>query len=198
MQNKRDSYIYYRSFEEALLSLPDDKELKLRRAISKLSLDFKDTDFKGLNKTIWTLIKPQLHANNKRFINGQKGAEHGIKGGRPKTPKEPLDNPTLTPNKNTNTNVNENKNVNDNENNHSVFYFDIHYLEEKRIIKSLKENLKLTDAKFLEYFNEFKLIYLNPLNEIEYIAATKHFVNWMKLKIAEDKKGGRKLTDFET
>ena len=114
--SKRDSYIYYRSFEEALLSLPDKEELILRRAISAFSMDFKEPKLKGLSKTIWTLIRPQLEANNKRFINGSKGGEHGYKGGRPinpkETPKKPLTNPKLTPNKNDN--VNKNINVNDN------------------------------------------------------------------------------------
>ncbi len=72
--------------------------------------------------------------------------------------------------------------------NHTVFYFDVHYLKEERIITSLKENLKLTDEKFMEYYNEFKINYLEPLNVDEYKDAKTHFVNWIKIEIKKKPK----------
>jgi|TARA_R100000081_G_C4815549_1_gene174659 hypothetical protein len=120
-QNTRDSYIFYRSFYEAIKELPNENQLEIYNAIAEYSLNFKEVELSGLSKTIFTLIKPQLEANNKRFIVGQKGAKHGKKGGRPKSIK-PQNNPNgdkknypkETPNKNVN--VNENVlNVNNNE-----------------------------------------------------------------------------------
>ena len=122
-QNTRDSYIFYRSFYEAIKELPKENQLEIYNAIAEYSLNFKEVELSGLSKTIFTLIKPQLEANNKRFIVGQKGAKHGKKGGRPKSIK-PQNNPNgdkknypkETPNKNVNVNVNENVlNVNNNE-----------------------------------------------------------------------------------
>lgn len=109
-QNQRNSFIFYRSFFETLEDLDDKQQLEIYRAISEYSLNDKLIELTGLSKTIFRLIEPQLLANKKRFINGTKGAEHGKKGGRPKTPKKPQDNPKetpdLTPNKNNNLNPN--------------------------------------------------------------------------------------------
>lgn len=80
---------------------------------------------------------------------------------------------------------------------HKVFYFDIDYSDEERIIKSLKENLKITDAKFTEYFDEFKLTYLNPLNAEEYNNAKTHFVNWIKKRKIKKKGGFGKNKDLD-
>lgn len=111
-QIKRDSFIFYRSFFETIEDLEDNQQLQIYKAIAEYSLNDKSIKLEGISKTIFRLIEPQLLANKKRFINGSKGAEHGVKGGRPKTPKKPLDNPNLTPNKNNNLNVNVNLNEN--------------------------------------------------------------------------------------
>ena len=113
--DKRDSFIFYRSFYESINALPPENQLEIYQAIFEYSLDFTTKELDGVSKAIFTLIKPQLDANNKKFINGLKGAKYGHKGGRPKeekTPKKPLKNPKLTPNVNVNVNVNDN--VNDN------------------------------------------------------------------------------------
>ena len=116
--NTRDSFIFYRSFYEAINHLPEDQQLQIYKAISSYSLDFKDVNLKGISNAIFTLIKPQLEANKKRYLNGIKGAKHGVKGGKPKTPNKPQTNPKLTPNVNVNVNpnvecklINENKNI---------------------------------------------------------------------------------------
>jgi hypothetical protein len=116
--NTRDSFIFYRSFYEAINHLPEDQQLQIYKAIASYSLDFKEVNLKGISNAIFTLIKPQLEANKKRYLNGIKGAEHGVKGGKPKTPNKPQTNPKLTPNVNVNVNpngkcklINENKNI---------------------------------------------------------------------------------------
>ena len=118
----RDSTIFYRSFYEALKELPAENQSEIYTAIFEYSLNFNEVELKGVSKTVFTLIKPQLDANINRYKtgieNGKKGAESGKKGGRPKveTPKEPLNNPQITDNKPSNANVNVNHNVNENDN----------------------------------------------------------------------------------
>lgn len=115
MQDKRDTFIFYRSFFEAISDLPKKDRLPVYEAIAELGLNFTEKELKNLPKTIFTLIKPQIIANTKRYLNGLKGAMHGEKGGRPKPQDKPLDNPKETPsitrNKNTNKNKNSNKNI---------------------------------------------------------------------------------------
>jgi hypothetical protein len=110
MSKKKDSFIFYRSFFEALGDLPDENQLELFKAISNFSLNFEEPKLNGISKTIFTLIRPQLAANKAKYKNGCEGGKYGWLGGRPKknkTPKKPLKNPKLTPNVNENENENE-------------------------------------------------------------------------------------------
>ena len=120
----RDSFIFYRSFYETISDLDDKQQLQIYKAIAELSLNDNLIPLEGISKTIFRLIEPQLKANKKRYLNGLKGGEHGLKGGRPKTennpkitpnltPKKPQDNPKITPNLTPNKNVNVNQNVNE-------------------------------------------------------------------------------------
>ena len=70
---KRDSSIFYRSFYEAINDLPDENQLDVYKSIFEYTLNFNEIELNGLARTIFTLIKPQLDANNKRYENGSKG-----------------------------------------------------------------------------------------------------------------------------
>lgn len=112
---QRDSFIFYRSFYEAINDLPEKSQLKVYKAICEMSLNFDEIDLSGLSLTIFKLIKPQLEANNKRYINGSKGG--APKGNQNATKRQPKNNQKATkkqPNNNVNVNDNENVNVNDN------------------------------------------------------------------------------------
>lgn len=122
---ERDSFVFYRSFFEAITCLDAEEQVKCFNAIAKYALDGEESDIEGATKGIFLSIKPQIDANNKRYVDGHKGAEHGKKGGRPKKEnptgvidKNPIgvidENPKETPNvnENENVNVNENENVN--------------------------------------------------------------------------------------
>lgn len=111
---KRDSFVFYRSFFEAIQKLRKTDQLKVYSQLCKYALDQELEENDGPAGAIFDLIKPQIDANNQRYVNGKKGAEYGKLGGRPKTPKEPQENPKATPN--VNVNVNENVNENENEN----------------------------------------------------------------------------------
>jgi len=74
---KRDSFIFYRSFQEAIDCAPEEKKLEIYKNIIKYALDGEIKNSEGISKSIFILIKPNIDANNKRYKNG-------IKGGRPK------------------------------------------------------------------------------------------------------------------
>lgn len=139
---KRESFIFYQSFSDAIAELDDACRLAVYDAIVQYGLTGEMPEVSGVPKAIMTLIRPQIDANLRRYENGRKGAEHGKKGGRPRkntgepnptetpesknenpeeTPKKPQENPEITPEKGqanpTETpNVNVNDNVNDNDN----------------------------------------------------------------------------------
>lgn len=125
----RDSFIFYRSYVEALKELPDENRLHIMDAVLQYALEGDEPNLSGVEKAVFLLMRPQIDANNRRYENGKKGGESGVNGGRPsknkpqenptETPKKPLTNPEITPNKpqeNPTETPNENENVNVNEN----------------------------------------------------------------------------------
>ena len=127
----RKSFIFYRSFYEAIANLDDDTRLACYDAILAFGMDGEEIELEGVAKSIFTLIKPQLEANNRRYENGCKGAEYGSLGGRPKKNVEEdpeqisegdnlenplgdnLENPKKTPKKPLMKMINENENLKD-------------------------------------------------------------------------------------
>lgn len=109
---KRDSYIFYRSFYDAINKLTEHQQLVLYRAITVYSLEGEEPEFEdNVLEAMFSLIKPQLTANNNRYANGKRG-------GRPRrnqeeTKPKPNENQEET---NTKPNENDNENVNENEN----------------------------------------------------------------------------------
>lgn len=126
---EKDSFVFYRSFYEAVRELdPQTKLALLERIITYALWKEEPTEEPSLiERAIFATIKPQLDANWKRFINGCKGGQYGHLGGAPignqnakknnpeaevpSTPKQPLNNPKTTPNVNVNVNDNDNVNV---------------------------------------------------------------------------------------
>ena len=82
----KDSFIVYHSFHLALSSLSNKDRLKLYDAIFEFGLNQNVIELERLPKAMFCLIKPQLEANHRKFLNGQKG-------GRPinKKPKDNLE-----------------------------------------------------------------------------------------------------------
>ena len=103
----RNSFVFYKSFAKSAQNLKNSDRLRLYDAIILYALDDVEPNLTGNAKALFTLIQPQLDANNKRYENGKKG-------GRPLTKTKPNDNQTETkpkPNVNVNVNVNDNVNV---------------------------------------------------------------------------------------
>lgn len=107
----RDSFVFYRSFAEAIDILPPEIYAETVRAIIRYAIYGEMPDISGLSDAAFvtfTLVKPQLDANNRRYANG-------CKGGRPKNQTETKPKPRVNQTE-TKPEPNENVNVNDNEN----------------------------------------------------------------------------------
>lgn len=105
----KDSFIIYRSFIDAISSLPDAERLQIFDAISHYALDGKITELTGISYAVFTLIRPQLDANRKRFENGCKDKKKSKSKAKNK---QKISKPEA--NDNVNDNVNDNENLNQN------------------------------------------------------------------------------------
>jgi hypothetical protein len=70
---RKNSFVFYRGFSDAIDELPDAEQLQMYRAIKNYALDKQEPNFTGEAKRFFMLIKPQLDANYKKFVNGHKG-----------------------------------------------------------------------------------------------------------------------------
>ena len=110
----RESFVFYRSFYDAIKDLPRDVHGEIYTAIMEYSLYGKETEnLKTIARSVFTLMKPQIDVNNKRFENGKRGgrpkSEDKPKGNQNETKDEPKNNQKITkdePNVNVNDNVN--------------------------------------------------------------------------------------------
>ena len=108
----RDSFIFYRSFYEAISELPKDNQADSYNAIMRYALDQEEIELTGISKAIFSLVKPQLDANYKKYENGkQKKSKTEAKQKQTKSKKVA----NVNENVNVNDNVNVNVNVNDND-----------------------------------------------------------------------------------
>lgn len=73
----RDGFIFYKSFYDSIKELSPEDQVQIYNAIFTYQFEGEKIELKGICKSIFTLIIPQLEANNNRYKNG-------CKGGRPK------------------------------------------------------------------------------------------------------------------
>lgn len=83
---KRDSFLFYRSFMEAVESLPPESYKAVLVAISNYALNGEIPKLTGIEKTIFLLVKPQVDANNRKY-------ENALRGGR--KPKDQQEDPEI-------------------------------------------------------------------------------------------------------
>lgn len=120
--DKKESFVFYRSFYEALQNVPKKHRAEVYEAVFAYAFESREPSLTGVTRALWELIRPQLDASERRYENAKKGAEYGKLGGRPKKNppnKKPLkgyETKTLNDNDNDNVNVNDNANANDNDN----------------------------------------------------------------------------------
>ena len=118
IKKERDSFVFYRSFKRSIDALPENLQIHLYKAITEYGLELTEPSFDDIESgfalnAVWMSIKPQLDANYRKFLNGNKGREYGILGGAPmgnqNARKHPIqNNPKTTPNVNYNVNINDN------------------------------------------------------------------------------------------
>ncbi len=71
---ERESFVFYRSFYEAIRELKDDIKLEVFTAITEYALYGKSPEaLKPVARGMFTLIKPNLDVNISRYENGAKG-----------------------------------------------------------------------------------------------------------------------------
>lgn len=172
----KESFIFYRSFYEAIEDLDDKKRLKMYDAITKLALKNEENEkLNGICKQLFVLIKPQITANSKRY-------EDGKKGGRPKKEKT---SGYFEKKPNENVNVNENDNVNKNVNDLvcNLDFEKCFKIYSEKCTNLLPLNFERRNKIILEELNQF-------LIEIDY--SFNYFISLCltanELKIIVDKK----------
>ena len=148
--DKKESFIFYRSFYDSIKKLNKKDQLTLYSHICRYALGEKVDDLEGIPSAIFDLIKPQIDANLRRY-------ENGLKGGRPKTKTEPSNNLDVGKAKrNVNVNVNDNVNVNENVNVNDRTEPDTHPPNKPPTLDQLKlycyaEGIRTDVEKFYSY-----------------------------------------------
>ena len=148
----RDSFIFYRSFYEAIVDLPRDIQGEVYTAIMEYGLNGITTEnLKPVARSIFTLVKPQIDANNTKRSNGLNGGapfgnSNNPNGRRGKnaTDNQPITNQELTENQ-TNVNANVNANGNDNGNDN-----------EEKLSKDSTKNVENSFVFFIAEFNRHR------------------------------------------
>lgn len=69
----RDGIVFYKSFYESISELPEENVLNIYNAIFRYAFFDEEPELSGIEKAIFTIIKPQIDANNKKYENGKKG-----------------------------------------------------------------------------------------------------------------------------
>ena len=156
---RRESFVFYRSFAEAIKNLDKETKADFLDALCAYALDGEEIDDKGVVSALMSLVKPQIDANNRRY-------ENGLRGGRPKNQNKPKQNQNETKAK-PNVNDNDNDNVNDND---------------KKKNKKEKEpkhrrgefgNVMLTDIEYEKIQERFPLDYDDKIDNLSnYLAST--------------------------
>ena len=119
----KESFVFYRSFYEAISEVPEESQLELFKAICEYSLNNKLPELENkISKVIFKLIKPNIDSASARYIasveNGKKGGNPNFKRGQrnPYYPqkKDNLDITKTLPKDNLGDNLNVDGDVDDN------------------------------------------------------------------------------------
>lgn len=116
-----ESMVFYKSFYESLIGLPDESRHRMLDAILQYGLyEREPTDLLGYEIGLFTLAKPQIDANVERRNNGKKGgrkkkpmvSEEKTNGYEAENHRLRNEKPNVNVNANENVNVNANDNAN--------------------------------------------------------------------------------------
>ena len=93
---KRESFVFYRSWWEAIKNLPREMQGEVLTAIIEYGLDGVTTEsLKPITSALLAMAKPQIDKNNQRYDNGSKGGRKKAS----ETKQEPKPNQTETESK---------------------------------------------------------------------------------------------------
>lgn len=172
-----DSFVFYRSFYEAISMLPAASKMKLFDAICQFALNKIEPNLSKKEYQLFVLIRPQLAANAKRRSDG-------FKGGRPKKETSGFENgkPVVLenenhrfeekkPNVNGNVNVNVNVNGNGNENEECNNICDT----DKKLSESPADSSKKTTTRKGALIDEEFLVELEKNTAYEGISIRKEY-----------------------
>lgn len=71
---ERESFIFYRSFYDAIKCMPSEVQAEIYPAICEYALFGKlPKNLSDVAKGMFTLIKPNIDTNTARYVNGTKG-----------------------------------------------------------------------------------------------------------------------------
>ena len=192
-QNKRDSFIFYRSFYDASKCLKTEEKAQLFDAICSYALDEKVEQLDGTAYGMFQLVKPQLDANRKRFNNGcikkQKGSKSEAKAKQKRSKIEANVNVNVNPNVNENLNL-ESKSKSLNFETFWGFYTPVAGRDGKSVDKGNKADAKKSYEKAiaLNFTHETIMQALEfYLKECQKNARfTKHAVSWLNQAIRDE------------
>lgn len=139
--------------------MPDEEQLLLFKSITERALYGKEPTLSGCLKGMYDLIRPQIIANERRYLNGCKG---GAPKGNKNAKKQPKNNQKQS-------NVNENANVNLN-------------VTDKDIMMSTTKhkygehnNVLLTDEEYLKLKERYPTDYEKKINNLSMGIALKGY-----------------------
>lgn len=142
----RDSFVFYRSFFEAICELPKKDRLPLFNSICDYALNGVEPELSGTSSAVFKLLKPQIDANNRKRENGLKGGRgNKANQNQNETKTKPNENQRQTkskPNVNVNVNVNENGDSEPNGNQKGVPISPEQKANRDRIMRGLEKALQ--------------------------------------------------------
>ena len=151
----RDSFVFYKSFYEAINNLEKEDQLEVYNAICEYSFsDNIPETLTGVAKAMFILIKPNIDSANARY---KASVENGKKGGRPRKnknlgkPNNNLDETQQEPKSNLNDNVDDNVYDNKKENNKRKNFIKPILVEVQKYCEERKNGIHA--EKFVDYYD---------------------------------------------
>ena len=187
---ERESFIRYKSFNEWLESLPPENQLNVFRSIVNYWIYGIEPEKSKDPLAYWffRLIKPQIDANNKRFVISQRwwapiwnqNARKNRNGvinweKQSKQPTVDLSKQQKQPNVNVNDNVNVNANGNVNENENVKQKKHNNKEEEEELKKNKKIHKRI---EYSDLFEEFRKVYPKKKSKQQARTAWNNAIKW--------------------
>lgn len=161
---ERDSFVFYSSFLKAIRAIKKrDIQAELALAIIEYGITGETAECGEMVSMAMELIKPQLEANNQKYINGLKGGAPKGNQNAKKEKEQPKNNQKTT--KNNQKQPNENDNVNDNVNEEEKKYIKKEKSFKEFTEQDFKEELKLHSEKYSKEMLKDFFIYWTEPNE---------------------------------